>query len=78
MYYNENYAGLAAEIFGLTEPSAIQCDDSSVIAEEQLLPQSDETTVEGEGEDVVQSESADADAVEVAVETVAVDLNVSL
>lgn len=76
MYYNENYAGLAAEIFGLTEPSAIQCDDSSVIAEEQLLPQSDETTVEGEGEDVVQSESADA--VEVAVETVAVDLNVSL
>lgn len=76
MYYNENYAGLAAEIFGLTEPSAIQCDDSSVIAEEQLLPQSDETTVEGEGEDVVQSQSADA--VEVAVETVAVDLNVSL
>lgn len=76
MYYNENYAGLAAEIFGLTEPSAIQCDDSSVIAEEQLLPQSDGTTVEGDGEDVVQSESADA--VEVAVETVAVDLNVSL
>lgn len=28
LYYNENYAGLAAEIFGLAEPVDIQNDDA--------------------------------------------------
>lgn len=32
LYYNENYAGLAAEIFGLTETN-IQSDDSTAAAD---------------------------------------------
>lgn len=36
LYYNENYAGLAAEIFGLTETTNIQSDDSTAADEAQL------------------------------------------
>lgn len=83
LYYNENYAGLAAEIFGLTESTAaagIQCDDASVSTpcDEEQLPAQSQEIAEDEGENVVESESADADAVAVAVENVAVDSSVSL
>lgn len=49
LYYNENYAGLAAEIFGLPEPvptTNLQSDDSNNNApsDETQLPSEDVST----------------------------------
>lgn len=73
MYYNENYAGLAAEIFGLTETANIQSDDSTVPSDEGQLPSSEmvaATIPSDDNEDEVPVEEASNEA-----ETIACDVS---
>lgn len=78
LYYNENYAGLAAELFGLTDTANIQSDDSTVPCDEaQLLPGEDDAVDAA----AVTTDASAANDVDEEVKTVPVDqstvLNVS-
>lgn len=53
LYYNENYAGLAAEIFGLAEATHMQSDDST-----DIPPENDAEQLPACAEEVGTSESA--------------------
>lgn len=90
LYYNENYAGLAAEIFGLTETAHIQSDDSTVLplppsSDEVQLASADAATVEEEEQEnevAIQSEGSVANdasgEAQIVVDTNATDLIVSI
>lgn len=67
LYYNENYAGLAAEIFGLTETANTQSDDSTEQScDEPQLPSSEEVVTLGDSNGFILDPVEDAPAQDLA------------